>query len=180
MPSRAATHDQLFVTLYAELRRLAQRELRRHPAATLSATTLLHEAFLSVSVRDDVHFAGRGQFMAYAARAMRGLTINYVRDRRAQKRGGACEITALCTDAGADLPIAVADAEGLEEIGVALECLAQIEPRLAECVDLKFFCGYSHADIAALWGVSERTVRREWDKARLALHRLLAASATGQ
>src|SRR5688572_14445114 len=85
---QAATAEQLFPVLYRELHRLAQRQLRTNaPRATLSATTLLHEAYLDLS-KGDAKFPGHGQFFAYAARAMRSLIIDYVRERRATKRGG--------------------------------------------------------------------------------------------
>ncbi|HKU13217.1 MAG TPA: ECF-type sigma factor [Steroidobacteraceae bacterium] len=159
---------KLFAAMYAELHRVAQRELKRNAALTLSPTTLLHETFLSVSQGAGAVFANRARFMAYAARAMRGLLIDYVRNRQAQKRGGGFEITTL----DADEPAAAQDLE-LGALGEALESLAQVDPRLAECVDLKFFCGFSHAEIADMWQVSERTVRRDWDKARILLNRLL-------
>jgi RNA polymerase sigma factor (TIGR02999 family) len=152
---------------------MAQRELGRNSALTLSPTTLLHETFLNLSRRDGTEFPDRRRFMAYAARAMRGLLIDYVRNRQAQKRGGAFEITSLQTE------LSAVPAENIElsALGEALESLARIEPRLAECVDLKFFCGLSHAEIAELWSVSERTVRREWDKARILLSRMLGGEA---
>ena len=165
----AEKHEKLFAVLYEELHRIAQRELRRNVAVTLSPTTLLHETFLNVSQREGAVFTDRPRFMAYAARAMRGLLIDYVRNRQAQKRGGEFEITSLPTD----LSHAPSGDIELGALGEALESLAKIEPRLAECVDLKFFCGLSYSEIAELWSVSERTVRREWDKARIALNRLL-------
>lgn len=165
----AGGREQLFTALYDELHRMAQRELRRNAAATLSPTTLLHETFLNVSQRDSAAFSSHAQFMAYAARAMRGLLINYVRDRRAQKRGGRFEITSLATG----MSIAGSDQPEMARLGDALESLAKLDARLAQCVDLKFFCGFSHADIAQLWAVSERTVQRDWDKARILLNRLL-------
>ena len=86
-----ATSVKLFQTLYAQLHRLAQRELRRNRLVTLGATELLHEAFLDLSQRKSAIFSDRTQFMAYAARAMRGLVIDYARQRKAQKRGGKFE-----------------------------------------------------------------------------------------
>lgn len=160
---------QLFTALYDELHRMARRQLRRNPKATLSPTTLLHEAFLSIARRESLTFPTQAHFMAYAARAMRGLLINYVRDRGAQRRGGRFEITSL----GPDLSFVENDCVELQCLGEALQDLEQIDARLAQCVDLKFFCGFSYAEIADLWSVSERTVQREWDKARILLRRLL-------
>lgn len=164
----ARQREQLFAALYDELHRMAQRELRRNGAATLSPTTLLHEAYLNISQRDSAPFADRAKFMAYAARAMRGLLIDYLRSRQAQKRGGEFEITSLSTEPPQDAP----DAE-MARLSVALDRLAEVDPRLAECVDLKFFCGFSFMDIAAMRSVTERTVRRDWEKARILLHQLL-------
>jgi RNA polymerase sigma factor (TIGR02999 family) len=159
--------DALFAALYAELRRLAKHELaRRGGGVTLGATTLLHEAYLDISGRDGTVFPDRGRFMAYAARVMRGLIIDYARGRQALKRGGQFEITALSSD----LP-GCADDRDLARIGDALVELSAVDPSLAQVVDLKFFCGFSFAEIAGLGGVSERTVRRQWEKARIYLHR---------
>jgi RNA polymerase sigma factor (TIGR02999 family) len=170
----ARARDRLFQTLYAELHRLAKRELWRGGAAgSLSATTLLHEAFLSISGRDAVAFPDRAHFMSYAARAMRGLIVDYARNRRAQKRGGQFEITALDTDV-ADAPV---DRAEVARVAEALDALNQVEPALAEVVDLKFFCGFSFAEIAAMRGVSERTVQRDWDKARIYLRQSLRGEA---
>jgi RNA polymerase sigma factor (TIGR02999 family) len=163
---------RLFDALYSELHRVAQRELRRNAAVTLSPTTLLHETFLSMSRDDRAKFPDRGRFMAYAGCAMRGLLIDYLRARQAQKRGAKFEITSLPVD----LPAGIEDIEG-DQLGAALDELAQVHPRLAECVDLKFFCGLSYEDIAKLWQVSERTVQREWEKARIMLFRSLKNSA---
>lgn len=159
--------EALFSTLYADLRRLARIELARHGAGvTLTATALLHEAYLDISKRDGAVFADRGRFMGYAARVMRGLIIDYARSRRAQKRGGRFEMTTLDTAHG-DYR---ADPGELTAISDALDELATVDPELSQIVDLKFFCGFSFGEIAGMHGVSERTVQRQWDKARIYLH----------
>jgi RNA polymerase sigma factor (TIGR02999 family) len=163
----AASREELFTVLYRELHRLAQRELRRGAFLTMSPTTLLHETYINLSGRPGSTFPDRARFLAYAARAMRGLLIDYVRSRRAQKRGGAFEITSLPTE----VPAGTAAEDQLEEIGAALDALGAVEPRLAQLVDLKFFCGFSFAEIAKLQGISERTAQRDWDKARILLQR---------
>jgi RNA polymerase sigma factor (TIGR02999 family) len=169
-----AAREALFTALYAELHRLARRELaRRGGAATLGATTLLHEAYLDIAGRDHTEFPDQARFMGYAARVMRGLIIDHARNRRAVKRGGLFEITSL----GADLADNVVSARELTEIGDALDALASVDPPLAEIVDLKFFCGFSFAEIAAMRGTSERTVQRQWDKARIYLRRSLRSDA---
>lgn len=166
-----AAADALFAALYDELHRMARRELaRRGGGVTLGATTLLHEAYLDISVREGAAFPDRNRFMGYASRVMRGVIIDYARRRQAQKRGGQFEITAIATD----VPDAVAsDAEQLTRLSDALDELEAMDARLARTVDLKFFCGFSFAEIAATMGVSERTAQRDWEKARIYLHRVL-------
>ena len=162
--------ERLFSALYSELHRLARRELARGGGAvSLSVTTLLHEAYLDMAGRGDAKFPDRARFMGYAARVMRGLIIDHVRNRQAQKRGGQFEITSLENKNVAEVPN-----EGeLTRISEALDKLAKVDAELAEFVDLKFFCGFSFAEIAAMRNVSERTVQRKWEKARIYLHREL-------
>ena len=160
--------EALFAALYSELHRLAKRELARHGGqVSVSATTLLHEAYLEMAEREGSLFPDQLRFMGYAARVMRGLIIDHARNRQAQKRGGQFEITSLGTDAGSH---AIDDRE-LTHISEALDELAKMDASLAELVDMKFFCGFSFAEIAAMRGVSERTVQRNWEKARIYLHR---------
>jgi RNA polymerase sigma factor (TIGR02999 family) len=165
-----ATQSTLFATLYAELRQIAQRELRRSGGTgALSPTTILHEAYLKLQRRPDAALTPRGEFLAYASRVMRNLVIDLVRRRQAIKRGGSFEITSLPTS----VPELVADATELERLGAAIDSLATLDPELAELVDLKFFCGFSFVEIATTRGVSERTVQRDWEKARILLRRAL-------
>jgi len=163
--------DDLFASLYAELHRLAEYNLRKSGGAlTLGATTLVHEAYLNVT-RHEHGFADRGHFLAYASRAMRTVVIDYARRRQATKRGRDLEITL----SGDEPPSAEAErtAAELEELSDALDTLSTIEPALAELVDLHFFCGFTFAEIADARGVSTRTVHRDWRKARLLLHHVL-------
>ncbi len=171
-----AAADALFTVLYGELHRMARRELSKRGAGiTLGATTLLHDAYLDISGREGATFPDRGRFMAYAARVMRGLIIDYARNRQTQKRGGQFEITSLKTDVAELVP----DAAALTRLSDALDDLATVDARLARVVDLKFFCGFSFAEIAAMSGVSERTAQRDWDKARIYLHQVLQDPAVG-
>lgn len=157
---------ELFAALYDELHRIARRESGRFGAlSALSATTLLHEAFLDLQRGGGSGFNDQAHFLAYAARAMRGLVIDHVRARHADKRGGGLDITSLNTE----LAEQVAEPQELEGLSDALDELAQQEPALAHLVDLKFFCGIPLVEIAALTGVSERTAQRQWDKAKLLL-----------
>lgn len=162
--------EAFFTALYSELHRLASRELARSSGmVTLSVTTLLHEAYLDMAGRGGPQFPDQARFMGYAARVMRGLIIDYVRNRQAQKRGGLLVITSL----GDHTPESPANDGDLAEISDALDKLAKVEPGLAEIVDMKFFCGFSFAEIAATQQLSERTVQRRWEKARIYLRREL-------
>ena len=162
--------DALFAALYSELHRLARRELARHGgSASLGATTLLHQAYIDIAAKDGLSFPDEPRFMGYAARVMRGVIIDHARSKHALKRGGRIEITAIDTSV-ADSP---ADEGELVRISEALDELTRVDASLAQVVDLKFFCGFSFAEIAAMHGVSERTVQRQWEKARIYLHRAI-------
>lgn len=162
--------EALFAALYSELHGLARRQLARNAGPlTLGTTTLLHEAYLEMAGRERAVFPDRARFMAYAARVMRGLIIDYARSRQAQKRGGEFTIVSLADEVSDP----EADVRQLSRLGEALDMLATIDPPLAQIVDLKYFCGFSFAEIAAMRGVSERTVQRHWEKARLYLHGVL-------
>lgn len=160
--------EGLFAALYEELHRLARRQLARHHV-TLGTTTLLHEAFLKMTARDSAAFPDRARFMGYAARVMRGLIIDHARRWKAHKRGGQFVITTV-----EDVAVCTPTCEELSRIGEALDQLAATEAILAQVVDLKFFCGFSFAEIAAMRGVSERTIQRQWEKARIYLHGLMS------
>jgi RNA polymerase sigma factor (TIGR02999 family) len=167
----AGAHDQFFASLYADLHRLARREVHRHSARDgLGATTLLHEAYLDMRHRDALAFSDNGRFLAYAARAMRSVVIDRVRGCAAQKRGGGLSITPLDTETAEHC----GEPELLPRMGELLDELAALEPGLAHLVDLKFFCGFTMAEIADLKNVSERTVQRQWEKARMLLQLALS------
>jgi RNA polymerase sigma factor (TIGR02999 family) len=163
---------RLFASLYADLRRLADRELRRYPGAGVSPTTLVHEAYLDLMGREGVSFAEPGKCLGYVARAMRGVLIDFARRHQAIKRGAGFHITELSTQIGERH-----DDESLIRLSEALDELAAHDPRLAELVDLKYFCGFSFAEIGKLRGISERTVQRDWQKVRLLLYRHISESA---
>jgi RNA polymerase sigma factor (TIGR02999 family) len=162
----------LFAALYSKLHRMAKRHLAHSHGVSLGTTTLLHEAYLDVSRKDGNIFPDRARFMAYASRVMRGVIIDYARSRRAQKRGGKVHITSFDEVASPE-----ADDRELAKIGEALDELAAVDATLAEVVDLKFFGGFSFAEIAAMREVSERTVQRHWLKARIYLHRTMRGAS---
>ncbi|HET8649770.1 MAG TPA: ECF-type sigma factor [Gemmatimonadales bacterium] len=164
-----AAIDALFGVLYRELHLVAERQLHQgSDGLTLGTTTLLHEAYLRLS-GSEAQFVDRAHFLGYAARAMRSLVIDYARRRQAKKRGGEFQLMPVADDVHAAAP----EQPSLSELGSALDQLAAADSDLAQLVDLHFFCGFSFAEIAELRGLSERTVQRDWRKARLLLHSIL-------
>jgi RNA polymerase sigma factor (TIGR02999 family) len=162
--------DTLFTALYDELRRLARRELWRNGVRdVLGTTTLVHEVWLDISGRPALAFEDHGRFLAYATRTMRGLVIDRVRAQRAQKRGGDVIFTSLDNETAEQ----VSEPEYLQQISDALDELESVEPELAKVVDLKFFCGFTLAEVATMQGVTERTVQRQWKRARLMLYQAM-------
>ena len=163
----ASAREALFALLYDELHRLAHAHVARaRGAMTWNTTTLLHEAYLGLAQREGLRFPDENRFLGYAARAMRGLVIDAIRSRYTEKRGS--DVTFVPV-AEAMLASVGSPAE-VERLGDALADLARLEPALAELVDLAFFCGFTFAEVAAMRGVTERTVQRDWAKARLLLH----------
>lgn len=162
--------EQLLPLLYADVRRLARRERRRVGAGdTLQTTALIHEAYLKL-FRSPC-FNDRAHFLRAAALAMRHVLVNYARESVAAKRGGGAMVEALdeTHDTGME------DDASLIDIHEALERLAQLDERLAQVVECRFFAGYSEADTALALGITDRTVRRDWIKARAWLRRELAS-----
>jgi RNA polymerase sigma factor (TIGR02999 family) len=169
----ASAQAALFASLYAELRQIARRELQRNAGTgVLSPTTVLHEAYLRLEQREGPAPVSEGEFLAYASRVMRNLVIDLVRHSAARKRGGGFEITTLEEVA----PEPSASADEWEALSDAIDALSGLDPALAELVDLKFFCGFSFVELAAIRGISERTLQRDWEKARI----LLRAALEGQ
>jgi RNA polymerase sigma factor (TIGR02999 family) len=166
-------NGQRFADLYDELKALAERQLRFNAGLPIGATTLLHEAYLQMSAKEAV-FPDRDRFIGYTARVMRGLIIDLARERRALKHGAGFHITRLPTEVELREDPSVL-AGPLAQLSEALDELATRDERLAEVVDLKYFCGYTFEEIAALRGTSKRTVLRDWEKARVLLFRQLTA-----
>ena len=161
----------LFAALYRELHNLAHRALKRNGNhLAISTTTLLHEAYININDPErGATFPNQGGFLAYAARAMRGLIVDATRRGLAVKRGRGLMITGLHTGLIEEIP----DEGCLMRIDEAQKALWQLDSSLGELVDLKYFCGLSLAEIGALRGMSERTMQREWHRARLLLLNLL-------
>jgi len=163
--------DQVLPAAYDELRRIARRELRHRPNDTLRTTALVHEAYLKLAGADGLAWRDRPHFLAVASVAMRHILIDQARERCAAKRGGDRRAVTLDEEG-----IAVdAQAESLLALDEALTRLAELEPRLARVVECRFFGGLTEDETAESLGVTARTVRRDWVKARGLLHRALAA-----
>lgn len=159
----------LFANLYAELHRMARQRLAGSSNSGLGATTLLHEVYLKLSNDSTKVFSDYGSFLAYAGCAMRSIVVDRARVVNAVKRGANIDFTTW-----GDQPIAEQSAPTeLEQIGAALEELTIAEPDLAKIVDLKFFCGLSFDEIAALEATSVRTIQRKWKRARVYLHHVI-------
>jgi RNA polymerase sigma factor (TIGR02999 family) len=158
--------DRVLTTLYQELHAMARRQLAGQQAQTLDATALVHEAYLKLIGRQTAQFDDRAHFFAYAASAMRSVVVDYARQRLAQKRGGDLHrVTELPEEIEGGLRL---DEETLG-LDTALTRLAAVDARLAQVVELRYFAGLSELEIAALLKRSERSIRRDWQKARLYL-----------
>jgi len=166
----ASAYDRLVELLYPELRRLARRQLRRlRPGETLDTTSLVNEAY--VKMVGDSRYADRSHFLAATATAMRHILINAVERRMAQKRGAGRSATEL--DERRVPAMRSASLDDLLAVDRALDGLAELDPRLRTLVECRFFAGYTEAQTAEALGVSERTVRRDWRRARAWLRREL-------
>jgi len=158
--------DQVLATLYQELHSMARRQLAGQHGHTLDATALVHEAYLKLIGRNTAQFDDRAHFFAYAASAMRSVVVDYARQRLAQKRGGDLHrVTELPEEVEGGLRL---DEETLG-LDTALTRLANVDERLAQVVELRYFAGLSELEIAALLKRSERSIRRDWQKARMFL-----------
>jgi RNA polymerase sigma factor (TIGR02999 family) len=159
--------NRLVALLYDELRGLARSRMRRSGELTLLDTTaLVHESYLRLQQTDTPAFADRHHFLGYAAKAMRTIVIDIARARQAERRGGAAQHVTLDTAIGDS--VAREDDEILR-VHEALAELAEVDERLAKVVEMRYFGGLTEAEIAACLGVTERTVQRDWQKARLFL-----------
>jgi len=159
---------------YPELKKIARARLHaaQHGAPGLNTTALVHESFLRLSGRvEALHFDSRGHFYAYAARVMRSVIVDLVREHAADRRGGGAALLTLDTVVANGLA-SPEDAEALR-VNEALNALATVEPRLAQVVEMRYFAGMTDAEIADVLGLTDRTVRRDWDKARLLLRSML-------
>jgi len=165
--------DEVYASLYPDLKRIARARLRQQGRGDdLGTTTLLHESFVRLVNAAQLRLVDRRHFFAYAARTMRNIIIDSARQHLAERRGGGVAHDTL----GGDEALQVAGtgpSEELIRVSEALQALEAVDPDLAQLVDMRYFGGYSESEIAALQEVSERTVRRRWDKARAWLYMAL-------
>lgn len=162
--------DRAFAESYPDLKRIAHARLRGTGLqGHLETTALVHESYLKLAGGREREFPDRLHFLSYASRALRSIVIDIVREQRAQRRGGEYAIVTLDTAAGAGF----APSLDVETVGHALDDLAKLDEGLARLVEMRFFGGLTEQEIAASIGVSERTVRREWNKARVLLLTLI-------
>ena len=163
----SAALDRVFELLYPELRRVAHRRLSRGPGDSLIETTaLVNECYLKLLRTDQLKPADRAHFLAYSATVMRSIIVDAARQARTDRRGGGAEHVELNTDLAASLPDPAGE---IADVNLALDELARVDARLAQVVEMRYFAGMSDTEIGAVLGVSDRTVRRDWDKARLLL-----------
>jgi RNA polymerase sigma factor (TIGR02999 family) len=169
---RAAV-DRLFDLAYAELREMAHRRLRRASAIThLDTTALVHECYLRLAKLEGLPSADRAYLMCYAARAMRSIIIDLLRQKGAIRNGGELQLVRLEPHHWEAIPAAAADLLRVDE---ALEELESVDPRLARVVEMKYFVGLEFNQIGEALGVTARTAQRDWQKARLWLDAALRA-----
>jgi len=170
-PHQPEALDGLFPVVYDELRRVAHRHLRHEPTGhTLNTTALVHEVYLRMAGGRGAPVTNRAQFFAIAARAMRQILVDCARRYRGVRRGGGQAPLPLDEDSAA----AVIRADEMVELDEALSRLAGLDPRLAQVVECRFFAGLSEEETAAAVGVTARTVRRDWVKAKGWLYRELS------
>lgn len=158
---------QVFSLLYDDLKRLARSRLRQHQTMTLLDTTaLVHESFLKLVGVQSLPTEDQHHFFVYAARVMRSVIVDFARARLAERRGGGADHVVIDTVLGEKLAAPESD---IMRVHDALEVLANADPRLVQVVEMRYFGGMTDLEIATTLGITDRTVRRDWDKARVLL-----------
>lgn len=164
--------DALFQATYPELRRLARARLRSGGRHTLLDTTsVVHEWYVRFVRAGRLRLEDRTHFMRYAGRAMRTVIVDFARKRGAARRGGGADKEGLALR---EAEGAAAGEEQILKVHEAVEQLARLDPRMAQVVELRYFVGLTEEEIAGILGLTDRTVRRDWEKARLFLAEALA------
>lgn len=161
--------DSIFSMLYADLVRMASAKLRLHQYSPhVDATTVVHESYLRLARAGEIKLNDRRHFFAYASRVMRSVMVDLARSARAERRGGESLHVTLDTAASA-----IAIETEVLDVHEALQHLEQIEPRLVRVVEARYFVGLSELETASMLGITDRTVRRDMEKARLLIHEIL-------
>jgi RNA polymerase sigma factor (TIGR02999 family) len=164
--------DRVFHATYPDLRRLARMRLTPHARGVmLDTTALVHESYLRFVNTGALKLNDRQHFMRYAANVMRSVVVDFVRERQAERRGGDAEHVTLNTHVGDTTPSGENEILHVHE---ALEELATYDVRMAQVVEMRYFAGMTENEIAEALGVTDRTVRRDWEKARLLLAKALS------
>jgi RNA polymerase sigma factor (TIGR02999 family) len=172
--SAANAVDAKFNQHYSELRRLAHMRLHRDGGGfALETTSLVNECYLKLRGMQSLAEAERTHFMAYASRTMRSIIVDLVREQLAQRRGGDINMVTLNTAIADSTPDTKNGRFDVLQIHDALNQLEEIEPRLAQVVELRYFGGLSFEEMADVMQLNERTIRRDWDKAKLLLLAML-------
>jgi RNA polymerase sigma factor (TIGR02999 family) len=166
----AAAVDRLFGLLYADLRRIAHAKLRQGGPTLLDTTALVHESYLRLINLAQLRVQDRSHFLAYAARVMRSVIVDMVRESRAERRGGGLALLTLDTGVANAAP---AGDDEILAVHEALEQLAAIDARMVQVVEMRYFVGLEMDEIAQALGVGKRTVERDWEKARSYLYAAL-------
>jgi RNA polymerase sigma factor (TIGR02999 family) len=170
----AEAADALFAATYDDLRRLARARLRatgRH--ATLDTSSLVHESYLRFAAAGRLRIEDRVHFMRWAGRVMRSVIVDFARRRTSGRRGGDRDRITLTERL---VPGRTPPEDEILQVHEALERITELDPRMAQVVELRYFCGLTDLEIAETLGVTDRTVRRDWDKARLLLREALRES----
>ena len=163
--------DELFSLLYRELHQLAHARLARNKGSPLDTTSLLHESYLRCLKARSLDVVDRSHFLAYAAKVMRSIVVDVARQRQAERHGGDAAHLTLDTDLAESVQVS---AQQLLDVDDALRDLGRIDQRLVRVVEMRFFAGLTEQEVADALGVTERTIRRDWEKARLLLRAALS------
>lgn len=167
---KTAALDEAFKAWYPELKKIAHSRLHRSGmGGSMQTTSLVHDSYLKLSTGPDLQFASRLQFLAYASRTLRSLVIDTIREERALRRGGDMNLVTLDTA----VQEGIADSVDIEAVNGAMDDLAKLDPALAQLVEMRFFGGMTAIEIAEALNISERSVQREWSKARALLLTLI-------
>lgn len=168
-PAVDGSVDDLFAATYRELRRMAHARLRGGGRdAVLDTTALLHESYLRLSASPHLQFPDRPQFFVYAGRVMRSVIVDMVRQRQTERRGGDVQMLTL-TGGVADEAAVPAHEAHILRVHEALQAMGEVDDRMTRVVEMRYFGGLTDAEIASALGVTDRTVRRDWEQARLFL-----------